>query len=66
MQAFIDRSAYPQIHDNLSRDVRGDVDRVYASYFPLVPSKDVCFELGRMLMGLRVSGEEWIKEDELG
>jgi len=52
-QVLIDKSAYPQVHDNLARDVRGDVDRVYASHFPLVPSKDVCFELGRMLMGLR-------------
>ena len=52
----MDKSAFPQIHENLGRDLRGDVDRVYASYFPLVPSKDVCFELGRMLMGLRDYG----------
>jgi len=52
-QVLIDKSAYPQVHDNLARDLRGDVDRVYASHFPLVPSKDVSFELGRMLMGLR-------------
>jgi hypothetical protein len=29
------------------------VDRIYASYFPLVPAKDTCFELGRVLMSLR-------------
>lgn len=52
-QLFIDGSAYPHIHDNLARDVRGDVDRVFASFYPLVTGKDVCFELGRALMGLR-------------
>ena len=41
--------------ETTQRDVRGDTDRVYASYYPLQLSKDIHFELGRLLMGLRVS-----------
>ena len=51
----IDKAGAPGAAENTQRDVRGDVDRIYAAYFPLVPSKDTCFELGRVLMSLRVS-----------
>jgi hypothetical protein len=53
-QVLIDKAPLPSVSENMQRDVRGDIDRIYASYFPLVPSKDVCFELGRCLMGLKV------------
>ena len=50
---LIDKAAGPGAPDNTQRDVRGDVDRVYAAYYPLTPAKDTCFELGRVLMSLR-------------
>ena len=52
---LIDKSAAPAASENIQRDVRGDVDRIYAAYFPLSTAKDTCFELGRVLMSLRVS-----------
>lgn len=39
--------------DPVKADIRSDVDRVYASYYPLSKGRDVCFELGRTLMGLQ-------------
>lgn len=53
-QVAIDKGSQPGLSDNARRDMRGDVDRTYAAYFPLVADKDVCFELGRVLMGLKV------------
>lgn len=41
------------IWESFLRDFRGDVDRVFASYYPLQTNKDICFELGRLLMGLK-------------
>ena len=38
------------------RDLRSDIDRVFAAYYPLNPSKDVCFELARLLMALTEYG----------
>jgi Tetratricopeptide repeat len=39
--------------DTVLRDVRSDVDRLFAGYYPLQKSKDICFECGRLLMGVR-------------
>lgn len=47
------KSAQPSAGDSVQHDVRNDVERIYASYYPLEEGKDVCFELGRLLMGLR-------------
>jgi len=33
--------------------VRSDVDRLFAAYYPLQRSKDICFECGRLLMAVR-------------
>ena len=40
-------------YDSMLRDLRDDIDRVYSAYYPLQASKDVCFELARILMNLR-------------
>ena len=55
LQVIIDKTTQQGVSQNAQRDVRGDVDRAYAAYFPLTSSKDVCFELGRVLMGLKVA-----------
>jgi hypothetical protein len=39
--------------DTVVRDVRSDVDRLFAAYYPLQRSKDICFECGRLLMAVR-------------
>jgi hypothetical protein len=38
--------------DPILGDLRDDIDRVYTGYYPLQPSKDVCFELARLLMNI--------------
>jgi hypothetical protein len=40
------------VTDGSKRGDQRDIDRVFAAYYPLQPSKDVCFELARLLMGL--------------
>jgi hypothetical protein len=39
--------------DTVLKDVRADVDRLFAANYPLQRGKDVCFECGRLLMGVR-------------
>ena len=39
--------------ENVAKDVRFDVASVFAGYFPLQASHDVCFELARVCMGMR-------------
>ncbi|KAG5182722.1 hypothetical protein JKP88DRAFT_269854 [Tribonema minus] len=50
-QAFIDKA--PHASEKLQNDIRHDMRRVYSCYYPLLPSKDVAFELGRIYMGLK-------------
>eukprot|EP00953_Heterococcus_sp_UTEX-ZZ885_P033093 17241-Heterococcus_DN1.PRE.3 len=50
-QVFIDKG--PHATEKQQDDVRHDVAKVYECYFPLQPSKDVAFEIGRILMGLK-------------
>jgi tetratricopeptide (TPR) repeat protein len=50
-QVFIDK--VPHASDKLQSDIRHDMQKVYACYFPLLPSKDVSFEIGRIYMGLK-------------
>ena len=45
-----------QHYDSMLRDLRDDLDRVYSAYYPLQASKDVCFELARILMNLHEYG----------
>ena len=52
-QVFIDRTVAPSCPENMAKDVRFDVASVYAGYFPLQASHDVCFELARVCMGMR-------------
>lgn len=52
-QVFIEKVASSSCPDNVQRDVRGDLERVYAGYYPLQTTKDVCFELARVCMGLK-------------
>jgi tetratricopeptide (TPR) repeat protein len=40
----------------MAKDIRGDAERVYSAHFPLQPSRDVNFELARVLMGLQDYG----------
>jgi hypothetical protein len=59
--AIIDKGAIGQGGEAtpaLCRDLRGDVDRVYAGHYSLAggAAKDVCFDLGRILMGQREYG----------
>lgn len=54
--------------DTVLRDVRADVERLYAGYYPLQRSKDVCFECGRLLMSMRdypTAVEFFAKSNEL-
>lgn len=37
----------------MAHDIRGDVERTYSAHYALQPSKDVFFDLARVLMGLR-------------
>jgi hypothetical protein len=48
---FIDKA--PAAGDRAQADVYRDMRRVYERYFPLQPSKDAAFDLGRVCMGLR-------------
>mmetsp|Transcript_20260 Transcript_20260/g.29935 ORF Transcript_20260/g.29935 Transcript_20260/m.29935 type:complete len:617 (+) Transcript_20260:89-1939(+) len=50
-QVFIDK--VPHASDKLQSDIRKDMRKVYACYYPLHPSKDVSFEIGRIFMGLK-------------
>ena len=52
-QVLIDKVAYPYATELVQTDVRRDIDRVQAAYYPLQANKDVCFEVGRLLMGLK-------------
>ena len=52
-QVLIDRTVVPTCPENVAKDVRFDVERLYAGYFPLQASHDVCFELARVCMGMR-------------
>ena len=52
-QVFIDKSVVPQCPENQAKDLRFDVERVYAGFFPLQASHDVNFELARICMGMR-------------
>jgi hypothetical protein len=52
-QVLIDKTVAPSCPENLAKDVRFDVERVYAGYFPLQSTKDVNFDLGRVCMGMR-------------
>jgi hypothetical protein len=52
-QVFIDKSVVPQCPENQAKDLRFDVERVYAGFFPLQSSHDVNFELARICMGMR-------------
>lgn len=52
-QVFIDKSVVPQCPENQAKDLRFDVERVYAGFFPLQLSHDVNFELARICMGMR-------------
>ncbi|CAM9892816.1 unnamed protein product [Scytosiphon promiscuus] len=48
---FIDKGPYAG--EKLQNDIRRDVKLVHELYFPLQPSKDVAFEIGRIFMGLK-------------
>jgi hypothetical protein len=50
-QTLIDRST--QATDKQQADLLRDVYEVAARYYPLQPSKDISFELGRICMGLQ-------------
>ncbi|CAM9373962.1 unnamed protein product, partial [Phaeothamnion confervicola] len=50
-QVFIDKGPYAT--EKLQEDIRRDMLLVYDCYYPLQPSKDVAFELGRIFMGLK-------------
>ncbi|CAM9586941.1 unnamed protein product, partial [Ectocarpus fasciculatus] len=50
-QVFIDKGPYAG--EKLQNDIRRDVKLVHELYFPLQPSKDVAFEIGRIFMGLK-------------
>jgi tetratricopeptide (TPR) repeat protein len=50
-QTLIDKA--PTCNEKQGRDLFQDVSSIYARYYPLQPSKDMAFELGRMCMGLR-------------
>jgi tetratricopeptide (TPR) repeat protein len=50
---LIDKLAAHNCPDSTRRDARFDVERIYAGYFSLQPTKDVCFEVGRVCMALR-------------
>lgn len=52
-QALIDKTMYPYAADNVQKDTRADIDLIEETYYPLQASKDVCFEIGRLLMGLK-------------
>jgi len=52
-QVLIDKTMYPYAADNVQRDIREDIAGVEETYYPLQSSKDVCFEIGRLLMGLK-------------
>lgn len=52
-QALIDKTMYPYAGDNVQRDIRLDIANTEETYYPLQASKDVCFEIGRLLMGLK-------------
>lgn len=54
VQVFIDKTAYPHASENVIRDMRRDIDAIARTYYPLQQSKDVCFELGRMFMNMKV------------
>ena len=48
---FIEKG--PHASEKLQQDIRHDMTKVYECYFPLQPSKDIAFEIGRILMGLK-------------
>lgn len=50
-QVFIDKG--PQASEKLQNGIRHDMEQVYKCYYPLQPSKDVAFEIGRIFMGLK-------------
>jgi hypothetical protein len=42
-----------QASSKLQADIRRDMEEVYACHFPLQPSKDIAFEIGRVFMELK-------------
>lgn len=50
-QTLIERA--PNCDDRLGLDLYSDVQQIYRRYYPLSPSRDMAFELGRVCMGLR-------------
>ena len=48
---LIDKLAAHNCPDSTRRDARFDVERIYAGYFSLQPTKDVCFEVGCSSLG---------------
>ncbi|CAM9421187.1 unnamed protein product [Discosporangium mesarthrocarpum] len=50
-QVFIEKGPYAG--EKLQNDIRHDMMLVHRLYFPLQPSKDVAFEMGRIFMGLK-------------
>eukprot|EP01138_Halocafeteria_seosinensis_P010471 gb/GECG01010691.1/.p1 GENE.gb/GECG01010691.1/~~gb/GECG01010691.1/.p1 ORF type:complete len:620 (+),score=83.99 gb/GECG01010691.1/:1-1860(+) len=52
---LIEKSSHPYSNEDQIEDIKNiDLERIHAAYFPLQPSKDVCFEMARMLMGLKM------------
>jgi tetratricopeptide (TPR) repeat protein len=60
---MIEKSSFPQLSEPGTRDLLVDIDDVLSCYYPLQPEKDVCFEVGRILMGLQRYREAIAKFD---
>ena len=52
-QVLIDKAGYPYTSDNVQQDLRLDIDGVLDAYYPLQRNKDICFEVARLLMGIK-------------
>lgn len=52
--ALVDRISHQTVSENTKADMELDVAGVHASYYALLARKDVCFEIGRLLMSIKV------------
>lgn len=54
-QVLIERGGYAGSSPSTRKDVLYDLNRVRTQYYPIKSTYDVCFELARIHMGIKVS-----------
>lgn len=52
-QVLLDKATYDTLSENVTADMLRDISGVSNSYYALLRRKDVCFEVGRLLMSMK-------------